>query len=82
LEKGILRELENCYEAYLYFPFNQRFNRFKEKKWYFLEGLSPDLIEKEYHLFVFFQYASFHKVYPKVSKKEIIEYYERRKSKV
>jgi hypothetical protein len=80
LEKGILRQLENCYEAYLYFPFKQRLNRFKEKKWYFLEGYSEDEILGIYHQFIFFHFALWHKIYPKVSKKEILEYYERRKS--
>ena len=82
LDKSILKRLGDCYIAYQLFPFTERYNRFKEKKRYFLEGLSQDQINSEYHKFIFFHYASFNKVYPKVSKQEIIKYYERRKSEV
>lgn len=82
LDKSILKRLGDCYIAYQLFPFTERYNRFREKKWYFLEGLNQDQIDSEYHKFIFFHYASFHKVYPKLSKQEIIRYYEQRKSEV
>lgn len=82
LDKSILKRLGDCYIAYQLFPFEERYYRFREKKWYFLEMLNQDQIYLEYHKFIFFQYASLHKVYPKVSKQEIIKYYDRRKSEV
>ena len=74
LDKSILKRLGDCYIAYQLFPFKERYNRFIEKKWYFLENLNQDQIDEEYHKFIFFHYASFHKVYPKISKQEIIRY--------
>jgi hypothetical protein len=77
LDKSILKRLGDCYIAYQLFPFQERYNRFKEKKRYFLEGIVD--VESEFHRYVFFHYAMFHRLYPKISKEEIIEYYERRK---
>lgn len=82
LDMSILKRLGDCYIAYQLFPFKERYNCFRENKYYFLEGLSQEQIYEEYHKFIFFHFAAFHKVYPKVSKKEIIKYYERRKSEV
>jgi hypothetical protein len=80
VNQSILKGLGNCYIAYQLYPFKERYNRFKEKKWFFLEDLSEDKIHEEYHQFIFFHFALWHKIYPKVSKQEILEYYERRKS--
>ena len=79
VNKSILRRLANSYEAYERFPFEQRYKRFRETKEYFLENMQEDEIMTKFHLFVFFHFASSHKAYPKISKQEIIEYYERRK---
>jgi hypothetical protein len=82
VNQSILKRLGDCYIAYQLYPFKERYNRFKEKKWYFLEGLNDDQIDKKYHQYIFFHFALWHKIYPQVSKQEIIEYYVRRKSKV
>jgi len=82
LDKSILKRLGDCYVSYQLFPFKERYDRFKDKKRYFLEGLCEDQIDEEYHQFIFFHFALAHKVYPKVSKQDIIKYYERRKSEV
>ena len=79
MNQSIIKELENCFGAYEYFPFIERFDQFKSKKMYFLEGLNEKEIMNIYHHFIIFHYALSHKIYPKVSKQEIIEYYERRK---
>lgn len=82
IKESIKRKLDDCYEAYQLCLYEKRYDRFKEKKKYFLEGLSEMEIEKVYRHFLFFHYALWHKVYPKVSKEEIIKYYEQRKSEV
>lgn len=82
IQESIKRELDDCYEEYQLCLLEKRYDRFKEKKKYFLEEMSEIEIDKTYHYFLFFHYALWHKIYPKVSKQEIIKYYEHRKSEV
>ena len=79
LHKSKLRVLANCYDAHEYFPFNERFESFKSKKRYFLEGMNDEEVMNLYHNFIFFHFTMWNKIYPKISKEEIMEYYERRK---
>jgi len=81
MEKSILRRLANSFDAYTYFPFEARFESFKDKKMYFLDSLSEAEIEQQYHEFIFF-YFSNHLNHKKLSKEEILKYfYTRKKSK-
>jgi hypothetical protein len=79
LDKSILKRLANSYEAYEHFPFVDRFDQFKSRKMYFLEGMNDEEIMKLYHNFIFFHFTLWNKIYPKISKQDITEYYERRK---
>jgi hypothetical protein len=81
LKQSILRRLANCFEAYEYFPFNARYNRFKEKKKYFLEGLDEGQVSEIYHQFVFYHFVQSHKLNFVLRKKDIINYFNGRKKK-
>jgi hypothetical protein len=74
------RQLANSFEAYQYFPFKHRFERFKESKQYFLEGLSEEEVEEIYHFFIFIHYATYNRLFPRFTKDELYEYYDRRRS--
>lgn len=81
-QESIKKKLDDCYEAYQLCLLEKRYDCFLEKKKYFLEGMTEIEIDMTYHYFLFFHYAFWHKIYPKVSKQEILKYYERRKSEV
>jgi hypothetical protein len=83
MEKSILRRLANSYDAYTYFPFEDRFESFKDKKMYFLDSLSEAEIEQKYHEFIFFHFYYWHLLnQKKLTKEEILKYfYSRKKSK-
>jgi len=78
MEKSILRRLANSYDAYTYFPFEDRFESFKDKKMYFLDSLSEVEIEQKYHEFIFFHFSN-HLDHKKLTKEEILKYFYSRK---
>ncbi len=80
MDDEMKKKLDNSYEAYEYFPFNQRFEAFKLKKEYFLFGLSEDEVKIEFHQFIFFHFVISHRLYPKLSKIELLNYYHKRKN--
>jgi len=82
LHKSKLRVLANCYDAHQYFAFKERFEAFKTKKRYFLTGMDDEEIRLIFLEFIFFRLAVKNKIYPKVSKDEILNYYDRRKSQI
>jgi hypothetical protein len=82
MHKSNLRVLANCYEAHRYFAFKSRFEAFKTKKRYFLTGMDDEEIRLIFLEFIFFRLAVKNKIYPKVSKDEILNYYDRRKSQI
>ena len=75
----ILRRLANSYEAYQHFPFEARFERFKEKKQYFLDGKEDP--ERVYREFIYFHYVFLNKLFPTLKMEEILNFYYERKSK-
>ena len=81
LKQSILRRLANCFEAYEHFPFDARYNRFKEKKKYFLERFDEGQVSEIYHLFVFYHFVQSHKLNFILRKKDIINYFNGRKKK-
>jgi hypothetical protein len=80
--KSISRRLDNCFDAHEYFPYNERYESFKLKKRYFLTGMDDDEIQLIFFEFVFFHFAVKNKIYPKLSKCEILNYYDERKSEI
>ena len=82
LHKSKLRVLANCYDAHQYFAFKSRFEAFKTKKSYFLIGMNDEEIRLIFLEFIFFRLAVKNKIYPNVSKDEILNYYDRRKSQI
>ena len=82
LHKSKLRVLANCYDAHEYFPFNERFEAFKTKKSYFLSGMDDKEIRLIFLEFIFFHFALKNKIYPELSKGEILNYYDKRKSQI
>ncbi len=74
------RQLANSFEAYQYFPLKHRFERFKESKRYFLEGLSKEEVEEIYHFYIFIHYATHNRLFPRFTKGELFEYYDRKRS--
>jgi hypothetical protein len=81
MNQKLLKQLNNCYDAYSYYPFNSRFSSFKEKKSYFLLELSDEQIQTTYHEFIFFHFCYWHLVFPKhASKEDIINYFYSRKN--
>ena len=82
LHKSILRVLANCYDAHQYFAFKERFEAFKTKKSYFLSGMDDKEIRLIFLEFIFFRFAVKNKIYPKLSKGEILNYYDDRKSQI
>ena len=78
MEKSILSRLANSYDAYTYFPFEDRIESFKDKKMYFLDSLSEEEIEQKYHEFIFFHFSN-HLDHKKLTKDEILKYYYSRK---
>ena len=82
LHKSKLKVLANCYDAHEYFPFNERFEAFKSKKSYFLSGMDDEEIRLIFLEFIFFHFAVKNKIYPQVSKGEIFNYYDKRKSQI
>ena len=80
LDKSILKRLANSYEAYEHFPFVERFDQFKSKKRYFLEGMNDEEVMNLYHEFVFYQFAYWNHLVPKLSKSELLAYYYKRKN--
>ena len=82
LHKSNLRVLANCYDVHRYFAFKSRFEAFKTKKSYFLIGMNDEEIRLIFLEFIFFRFAVKNKIYPQVSKGEILNYYDRRKSQI
>jgi hypothetical protein len=82
LHKSKLRVLANCYDAHEYFSFNERFESFKSKKRYFLTGMDDEEIRIIFLEFIFFHFAVKNKIYPELSKGEILNYYDDRKSEI
>jgi hypothetical protein len=78
MEKSILSRLANSYDAYTYFPFEDRFESFKDKKMYFLDSLSEAEIQEKYHEFIFFHFSN-HLDHKKLTKDEILKYFYSRK---
>jgi hypothetical protein len=74
--------LANCYDAHQYFAFKERFEAFKTKKSYFLAGMNDEEIRLIFLEFIFFRFAVKNKIYPQVSKGEILNYYDKRKSEI
>ncbi len=74
--------LANCYDAHQYFAFKSRFEAFKTKKSYFLAGMNDEEIRLIFLEFIFFRFAVKNKIYPQLSKGEILNYYDRRKSQI
>ena len=83
MEKSILTRLANSFDAYTYFPFEARFESFKDKKKYFLDSLSEAEIQRHYHEYIFFHFCYWHLLnQKKLTKEEILKYfYSRKKSK-
>jgi len=81
MEKSILSRLANSYDAYTYFPFEDRFESFNDKKMYFLDSLSEVEIEQKYHEFIFFHFVGHwdFKYQNKLTKEEILKYFYSRK---
>jgi hypothetical protein len=67
----------NSYEAYEHFPFESRFERFKDKKQYFLEGKNAELVFRE---FIFFHYAFSNRLFPTLKMGEILNFFYDRNS--
>ena len=82
LHKSKLRVLANCYDAHQHFAFNERFESFKSKKRYFLAGMDDEEIRLIFLEFIFFHFAVKNKIYPKLSRGEILNYYDDRKSQI
>ena len=80
MKESLLSRLGNCYDAYEQFPINHRFDQFKAKKQYFLEGMTDAEQIKIYHEFVFYHFVLWNHLVPKMSKGEILEYYYKRKN--
>lgn len=80
MKESLLSRLGNCFDAYQQFPINHRFDQFKAKKQYFLEGMTDAEQMKIYHEFVFYHFVLWHHLVPKMSKGEILEYYYMRKN--
>ena len=81
MNKEILKQLNNCFEAYSYYPFESRYNSFKDKKKFFLECYSEEEKYRIFHEFVFFHFCYYHLVYPKlIGKNEILIYFYSRKN--
>ena len=78
MKKLILRRLSNSFDAYTYFPFEARFDSFKDKKMYFLDSLSEAEIEQQYHEFIFFHFCN-HLDHKKLTKEDILKYFYSRK---
>jgi hypothetical protein len=80
MEKSILTRLANSFDAYTYFPFEARFESFKDKKKYFLVSLSDAEIQQKYHEYIFFHFCYWHLLnHKKLSKEEILKYFYSRK---
>ena len=81
MDKLILRRLANSYDAYTHFPFEDRFESFKDKKMYFLDSLSEAEIQQKYHEFIFFHFVGHwdFKYQNRLSKEEILKYFYSRK---
>ena len=82
LHKSKLSVLANCFDVHQYFAFKERFEAFKTKKSYFLSEMDDEEIRLIFLEFIFFHFAMKNKIYPKVSKGEILNYYDRRKSQI
>jgi hypothetical protein len=78
LEEVIRRRLANCFEAYEHFPFEQRFEQFKTKKKYFLEGKNDEEVVVIYHEFIFYHFVLWNHLVPKIPKSELLEYFYKR----
>ena len=74
------RLLRNCFDAYLQFPFEQRFECFKSVKKYFLEDRTNKEVDRIYREFVFFHFVTYHGLYPQFTKEEILLYFHERKN--
>ena len=82
MDKLILRRLANSFDAHQYFAFKERFEAFKTKKSYFLSGMDDEEIRLIFLEFIFFHFAVKNKIYPELSKGEILNYYDDRKSQI
>ena len=82
LHKSKLRVLANCFDAHQYFALKERFEAFKSKKSYFLSGMDDKEIRLIFLEFIFFHFAVKNKIYPELSKGEILNYYDDRKSQI
>ena len=78
LEDTLLRRLGNCFEAYEQFPFEQRFEQFKTKKKYFIEDKTDEEVVTIYHEFIFYHFVLWNHLVPKISKSELLEYFNKR----
>ena len=80
MEKSILTRLANSFDAYTYFPFEARFESFKDKKSYFLYDLTDDEKYSKFQEFIFFHFCYCHLLnHKKLSKEEILKYFYSRK---
>ena len=82
LHKSKLRVLANCFDVHQYFAFKERFEAFKTKKSYFLSGMDDEEIRLIFLEFIFFHFAVKNKIYPELSRGEILNYYDDRKSQI
>jgi hypothetical protein len=81
MNKEISKQLNNCFEAYSFYPFESRYNSFKDKKKFFLEYYSEEEKYRIYHEFIFFHFCYYHLVYPNlIGKNEILKYFYTRKN--
>ena len=80
MEKSILRRLAKSFDAYTYFPFEARFESYKDKKMYFLDSLSEAEIHRHYREYIFFHFCYWHLLnQKKLKKEEILKYFYCRK---
>ena len=80
MDKLILRRLANSFDAYTYYPFESRFESFKDKKSYFLYDLTNEEKYCKFQEFIFFHFCHWHsKYHKKLSKEEILKYFYTRK---
>ena len=82
LHKSKLRVLANCFDVHQYFAFKERFEAFKTKKSYFLSEMDDEEIRLIFLEFIFFHFAVKNKIYPELSRGEILNYYDDRKSQI
>lgn len=82
LHKSKSRVLANCFDVHQYFAFKERFEAFKTKKSYFLSEMDDEEIGLIFLEFIYFHFAVKNKIYPELSKGEILNYYDDRKSQI